>query len=139
MFKAGIKIREGKKGDEVFDPFRRKWVALTPEEWVRQTLLAYLVKDLKYPAALVSVERGVKVGELKRRFDAVIFGKDGKPWMLIECKAPGEPIEDGAGGQMLAYQSALGAKYLLFSNGHCTRCWQVMGLGTKELDGLPAF
>jgi hypothetical protein len=130
-------MREGAKGDEIFDPFRKKWVALTPEEWVRQSLLVYLVNDAKYPASLIAVERGVKVGELSRRFDVMVHGRDGKPWMLIECKAPGEPIDDAAVSQLLAYQSILGAKYLLLANGNSTRCWQVVSTQVIELDSLP--
>ncbi len=134
-----FRIREGSKGDEIFDPFRKKWVVITPEEWVRQNLLAYLVQQLDYPAALVSVERGIQVGELKRRFDAVVFGKNGSPWMLIECKAPGESIIDAAVGQLLAYQSVLGAGFLLLSNGQHIRCWQVINAMVTELDALPRF
>jgi hypothetical protein len=134
-----FRMREGQKGDEIFDSFRKKWVALTPEEWVRQTLLGYLVQTMGYPPALVSVERGIQVGELKRRFDAVVFGRDGKPWMLIECKAPGESIENAAVGQLLAYQSVVGSKYLLLYNGKHLRCWQIIGTNVMELDALPLF
>ncbi len=134
-----FRMRESAKGDEIFDPFRKKWLKLTPEEWVRQTLLGYLVQTLKYPPSLVSVERGIQVGELKRRFDAVVFGKDGKPWMLIECKAPGESIEDAAVSQLLSYQSVLGATFLLLYNGKGLRCWQIIGTNVKEMDSLPTF
>jgi hypothetical protein len=132
-----FRIREGAKGDEIFDPFRKKWVALTPEEWVRQSLLGYLVQDAKYPASLIAVERGVKVGELSRRFDAMVHGRDGKPWMLIECKAPGEPIDNAAVSQLLAYQSILCSKYLLLANGTSTRCWEIVASQVLELDTLP--
>ena len=132
-----FRIREGLKGDEIFDPFRKKWLALTPEEWVRQSLLGYLLHDAKYPASLIAVERGVKVGELSRRFDAMVHNRNGKPWMLIECKAPGEPIDNAAVSQLLAYQSILGAKYLLLANGTETRCWQIVERQVIELDKLP--
>lgn len=132
-----FRIREGSKGDEIFDFLRKKWVALTPEEWVRQSLLGYLVNELRYPASLIAVERGVKVGELSRRFDAMVHGRDGKPWMLIECKAPGEPIDNAAVSQLLAYQSILGAKYLLLANGTSTRCWEIAAAQVIELDILP--
>jgi len=134
-----FRIREAQKGDEIFDPFRKKWVALTPEEWVRQSLLGYLVQKRNYPASLIAVERGVKVGELSRRFDAVVFAKTGKPWMLIECKAPGESLEGGPVGQLLAYQSNLSARYILLSNGHDTRCWKIHdGLVIQESE-FPGF
>lgn len=132
-----FRIREGQKGDEIFDGFRKKWVILTPEEWVRQSLLAYLVQQLQYPPALIAVERGLKVGERNRRFDAVIFNRKGKPFMLVECKAPGENIEDAAVSQLLAYQSVLGATYILLSNGRTTRCWKIEGHGVVEAGCLP--
>jgi hypothetical protein len=125
------------KGDEIFDAFRRKWVVLTPEEWVRQTLLTFLVQQKQYPSALIAGERGLKVGELSRRFDAVIFNRNGKPYMLIECKAPGEKIEDAAVSQLLAYQSVLGANYITLSNGHTTRCWEIAGNTVIEKTEMP--
>jgi hypothetical protein len=132
-----FRIRDSSGCDEIFDPFRRKWVALTPEEWVRQSLLGYMVQVLKYPASLIAVERGVKVGELSRRFDAMVFNRSGQPWMLIECKAPGESIEADAVGQILAYQSILGARFLLLSNGQSVRCWEIENAGVTELDLMP--
>lgn len=132
-----FRIRDNLGSDEIFDSFRRKWVALTPEEWVRQSLLGYMVQVLKYPASLIAVERGVKVGELSRRFDAMVFNRSGQPWMLIECKAPGESIETGAVGQILAYQSILGARFLLLSNGQFVRCWEIVDGGVVEQEILP--
>jgi Type I restriction enzyme R protein N terminus (HSDR_N) len=132
-----FRIREAEKGDEIFDSFRKKWVVLTPEEWVRQSLLGYLVQQKQYPSALIAVERGLKVGELSRRFDAVIFNRKGKPYILVECKAPGEKIEDAAVSQLLAYQSVLGATYLMLSNGHSTRCWQINGNNVIEQSEMP--
>lgn len=132
-----FRIREAMKGDEIFDTFRKKWVVLTPEEWVRQSLLGHLVQQKQYPSALIAVERGLKVGELSRRFDAVIFNRKGNPYILIECKAPGEKIEDAAISQLLAYQSVLGASYLMLSNGHFTRCWQIYGNNIAEQSQMP--
>lgn len=134
-----FRIREMQKGDEIFDPFRKKWVVLTPEEWVRQSLLGYLVQKKNYPASLIAVERGIKVGELSRRFDAVVFGREGQPWMLIECKAPGESLDDGPVGQLLSYQSQLGARYILLSNGRVTQCWEILEGFVHEETDFPDF
>jgi hypothetical protein len=134
-----FRIREREQGDEIFDIFRKKWVMLSPEEWVRQSLLGYLVQQKKYPAALIAVERGLKVGELNRRFDAVVFNRMGQPWMLIECKAPSEPIENAAVSQLLAYQSIIGASYICLSNGKSVRCWQVTAPGVTEQTEMPSF
>jgi hypothetical protein len=134
-----FRIRETTKGDEIFDPFRKKWVVLTPEEWVRQSLLGYLVQERKYPASMIAVERGVRVGERSRRFDAVVFGKNGNPWMLIECKAPGEALSDGPIGQLLAYQSILSAHFIMLSNGKEIRCWSIKNGKVKEEEDFPDF
>jgi hypothetical protein len=132
-----MRIREGLKGDEIFDPFRKKWVSLTPEEWVRQSLLAFLVQKEGYPSALIAVERGVRVGELNRRFDAVVFDKAGKPGMLIECKSPDEPLDDSVISQLLSYQSVLQAPFLMITNGRMLRCWKIEGLHLSELEEIP--
>lgn len=134
-----LRIRETQLGDEIFDAFRKKWIKLTPEEWVRQTLLAHLVQVKNYPAALVAVEKGIHIGEKSRRFDAVVFGKTGKPWMLIECKAPSQSLGYSPISQLLAYQSTLLANYVLLTNGNNTRCWHVLDATVKELEDFPDF
>lgn len=134
-----FRFRETLKGDEIFDPFRKKWVTLNPEEWVRQSLLGYLVQKRNYPSSLIAVERGVRVGELSRRFDAVVFGKNGLPWMLIECKAPGETLQDSPVSQLLAYQSTLSASFILLTNGKETHCWGIHEGKINELDNFPEF
>src|SRR5688500_3845403 len=79
------KIKEEKGKEIIFDSFRKQWVLLTPEEWVRQNFLQYLVLRKKYPRSLIAVEREITLGDLKKRFDIVVF-KEAKPWMIIECK-----------------------------------------------------
>ena len=134
-----LRIREGKRGDEIFDPFRKKWVMLNPEEWVRQSLLAYLVQKQGYPGSLVAVERQVKVGELNRRFDALVFDRKGRPWMLIECKSPDESLGGDVVSQLLAYQSALQAAALLVANGRQIRCWLIQDREVIEVNSFPDF
>src|SRR5688572_31218406 len=72
----------------IFDVIRKKYVILTPEEWVRQHFIYYLVTELHYPRALVRVEGGLVYNTLNKRSDIVIFGREGAPWMLVECKSP---------------------------------------------------
>jgi hypothetical protein len=69
--------------DEIFDPFRKAWVILTPEEWVRQNTLQYLVQTCNYPSSLIAVEKTIQLGELDKRFDVVVYKND-TPWMIIE-------------------------------------------------------
>lgn len=123
----------------VWDVFRKKWIVLTPEEWVRQNLLRYLTVGRKYPASLIAVERLVRVGERNRRFDAVVFSAQGSPWMLIECKAAHEAVNDAALSQLLAYQSELKAPYLVLTNGVELHCWQVQAGQATACAQLPDF
>jgi type I site-specific restriction endonuclease len=134
-----FKYRQGKNGDEIFDSFRKKWVKLTPEEWVRQNLLRYLKEQMHYPASMIAVERLVEVNDMKKRFDGVVFDRVGKPWMLIECKADTETLDDKVLQQILAYQSKLGAEFLLVSNGNEVFCWEITNHQIKEIGHLPPY
>ena len=120
-----IKAINGK--DQIFDPFRKIWVLLTPEEWVRQNLLQYLVQTVSYPASLIAVEKEIKLGELSKRFDIVIYKND-LPWMIIECKEAKVALNKKTMEQILQYQQVLTAQYLFISNGHET-------MGTKIASG----
>ena len=103
--------REGKTF--VFDPLRRRFVALTPEEEVRQKVLYLLVEHLKVPAGLVAVEYSIKVNGLDKRCDAVVFGSEGRPLMIVECKAQSVKITAKTFDQAVRYYSALQPKFLL--------------------------
>src|SRR2546422_6389986 len=84
LYQPKIKKQPGK--ELIFDEVRKKWVQLTPEEWVRQNFLQYLIQIKHYPATLIAVEKEIKLGELKKRFDIVVYDAGSKPWMIIECK-----------------------------------------------------
>lgn len=112
-----FRIREENNTFFIFDKLRKKELVLTPEEWVRQNLIQYLIADLNYPAGLVSVEAGLKVNTLQKRYDALVYSRNGKPLVLIECKAPEVPVNQKVFEQILAYNSTISAPYLLISNG----------------------
>jgi len=118
-----FKLRKNQENDQVkdqiFDPFRKKWVSLTPEEWVRQNILQYLVQVCNYPSALIAIEKSIQLGELNKRFDILIYKQD-KPWMIIECKEANVPISDKTIAQLYQYQQVLEATFLIASNGHET-------------------
>jgi hypothetical protein len=134
-----FRIRQGHGCEEIFDLVRRKWVALTPEEWVRQNWLAYFINILHYPASLIAVERELQVGERRRRFDVVVFSRQGTPWLLLECKAHGEPVSDKTVQQMLSYQSMLGCPVIMVSNGSHHAAWHVQDGQFLPLNKVPAF
>ena len=103
----------------LFDPIRKKWVIITPEEWVRQNFIQYLVKTLQYPAACIAVEKGFQLGELQKRVDILVYHQH-TPWMLIECKEPNIPLNDKTLQQILAYQVAIPCSYIVVTNGNNT-------------------
>ncbi|MFT3886531.1 MAG: type I restriction enzyme HsdR N-terminal domain-containing protein [Flavobacteriales bacterium] len=113
----GVKTRHAPGGDHVFDPFRRRWVALTPEEWVRQHFLNYLVQDLGCPASLISVEHTIALNRLAKRVDLVVHDHGAKPLLLVECKAPHVPLDQRVLEQVARYNIVFRVPYLFVTNG----------------------
>ena len=124
--------------DKIFDPFRKKWVQLTPEEWVRQNILQYLVQIVHYPASLIAVEKSIQLGELTKRFDILVY-KQEKPWMIIECKEANENISDKTITQLYQYQQVLNAEFLVASNGHETVGAQIKSGKLHALQNFPEY
>jgi len=131
-----IKAINGK--DQIFDPFRKIWVILTPEEWVRQNLLQYLVQTLNYPSSLIAVEKEIKLGELSKRFDIVVY-KNEQPWMIIECKEAKVTLNEKTMDQILQYQQVLTAQYLFMSNGHETMGAKIESGKLQALQNFPEY
>lgn len=127
--------------DRIFDPLRKKWVALTPEEWVRQNFLAYLVACKKYPKSLIKVEESIKAFDKTRRCDAVIYSNQIKALAILECKAPGIKITDKTFRQIAVYNSKVGAPFLFVTNGIDHFCCQI-NLSTNQYtfrDHIPDY
>ena len=114
-----FKIQQVQGKDQIFDPFRKAWIILTPEEWVRQNILQYLVQTCNYPNSLIAVEKTIQLGELDKRFDIVVYKND-IPWMIIECKEGNTNLNEKTILQLLQYQQVLNATYLIASNGPTT-------------------
>lgn len=129
--------REGRT--YVFDPLRRRQVVLTPEEEVRQKVLYLLVEQLQVPAGLVAVEYSLKVNGMDKRADVVVFGKEGLPLMVVECKAPTVTLTEAVLDQAVRYHSALKPNYLLLTNGTSMYCFKAEGQGLRSMDHLPGF
>jgi len=133
------KIKKEPDKELIFDGLRKIWVVLTPEEWVRQNLLQYLVQVLKYPAKLIAVEKEIKIGELRKRFDIVVYDRQAMPRMIIECKEMNVPLTPAVLNQVLRYNIPLQVNYLVISNGsHCYAFENKEGQLT-ELNTLPSF
>lgn len=114
-----LKIRRLQNRREIFDPIRKRWVALSPEEWVRQHFLQFLLTK-NYPASLIAVEKKILLGELTKRCDIVVYTRDMKPFMIIECKKTGVPLNQKVLEQILRYNINLQPPYLIVTNGEYT-------------------
>ena len=112
-----IQIRENEGRREVLDPVRRRWVALTPEEWVRQLTIAMLHERYGYPLELMQVEGAITVNGMTRRCDIVVYGTDGQPHIIVECKRPDVPINQKVCDQACRYNTVLQVPYLILTNG----------------------
>lgn len=102
---------------QIFDRIRKKYIALTPEEWVRQHFINYLIEDLKYPESLISVEAGLKYNQLRKRCDIVIYNNTGTIEMIVECKSFDVVISQDTFDQAAQYNFKLHSKYLVVTNG----------------------
>ncbi len=109
----------------IFDEVRKKYLLLNPEEWVRQNFIHYLNKEKRYPLGLMGVEQMVKYNSLKTRADIVIYNLEGKPNVIVECKAPEVKINQDTFNQIAKYNSQLKVKYLIVTNGMKHFCCQM--------------
>jgi hypothetical protein len=135
-----LKMRNTDGRTSVFDPIRRKWLVLTPEEHVRQYVLQLLIRKLKYPMALLAVEKTIQVGTMSKRYDIVVHDREHKPWMLVECKKPEVPITEETLIQLLSYHSVVQCRYWLLTNGHQAFCADAGNLSNISwLTDLPDF
>jgi len=122
----------------IWDATRRKWVKLTPEEWVRQNFVQYLLDVKKYPASLMAIEKGIELNGLKKRCDVVIF-QDKKPWMIVECKEPNVPLSESTFMQIIRYNMVLQVPFLVITNGSNTLGWRISENGIELLEDLPEW
>ena len=117
-----LKLRQTDGKTTIFDPIRKRWFVLTPEEHVRQYMLVHMLQVMRYPAALIAVEKMITVGTRNKRFDIVVYDANHKPWMLVECKAPEVTISEATLHQLLNYQQTIQCPFWLLTNGHQTFC-----------------
>jgi hypothetical protein len=101
----------------IFDAIRKKFIILTPEEWVRQHVVQFLLDEKKYPKSLINVEKVLMVNGLRKRYDIVVFNPNGTIFILIECKAPEVKISQGTFDQIARYNMTLEAEFLMVTNG----------------------
>jgi len=131
------KIKKEKEKEFIFDEVRKRWVILTPEEWVRQNFLQYLVQTAKIPASLIAVEKEIKLGDLKKRFDIVVYDRNTKPWMIIECKEMNVALDKSVLDQVLRYNITLQVPYLVITNGSFCLALSFENNAMTDLESLP--
>ena len=125
----------------IWDVLRRRHVVLTPEEWVRQHLVHYLIGHRGYPKGLLSLERGHQYNQRRKRTDLLALDATGQPLLLVECKRPSVPITSAAAHQIATYNLTIGAPLLLLSNGLEHHCWRVdpVNRTNERLSEVPAY
>jgi hypothetical protein len=112
-----FKIKSNENNYVIFDIIRKKYVVLTPEEWVRQHIIHFLIEEKKYPISLIAVEKKLVLNNLTKRTDILVFNTKGNPDIIVECKAPSIKISQSAFDQIARYNLKLNANYLVVTNG----------------------
>jgi len=112
-----FRVKNSENRPLIFDEIRKKFIVLTPEEWVRQHVVKFLIQEKKYPISHINVEKQITLNGLKKRYDIVVFKPDGKLDILVECKAPEVSISQNTFDQIAQYNFKLNANYLMVTNG----------------------
>lgn len=120
-----LRIQRDADQTKVWDVWRKKWVVLTPEEWVRQHVAHHFVTQLGFPAGRIGLEISLKVNDMMKRADMVVYSAQGRPQLVVECKAPSVAITQSVLDQVARYNLALGVNVLVVTNGITTYCCQV--------------
>lgn len=120
-----FRIRSGIHNAEIFDDVRKKFVKLTPEEWVRQHIVRFLIVERAIPAGRIKIEMPLKIQKLSRRADVVVFDDLAKPILIVECKSSDVKITQDVFEQISCYNKTLHAKYLLVTNGLTNLCCKI--------------
>ena len=131
-----------KKEDDrefIFDLIRKKWILLTTEEWVRQNFVQYLIREKKYPQALIAIEKELRLGELRKRFDILVYKNDHTPLMMIECKSPSIALNESVLQQVLRYNISIPVTYILITNGNETYGWERRSNRLELIKEIPNF
>ncbi len=134
--KPAINTENGK--ELIFCIIRKRWFNITPEEWVRQNFVLYLIHSLQYPASLIAVEKQLILSEVKKRFDIVVY-KDAIPFMIVECKEMNVSLSDSTISQVLNYNSCVQAPYIVVTNGSYCAGFLKQENKFVEIEKLPQF
>jgi len=138
---ANFRVKNTEKGRLIFDPIRKKFVVLQPEEWVRQHIICWLINYKNTPISLINVEKQLVIAGTSKRYDIVVFNPDGSIEVIVECKAPSIAIDQQVFDQIARYNLAAAANYLMVSNGmehyFCTMDYENQRY--NFIEDLPAY
>jgi len=134
-----FRFKEENGKEMIFDFIRKQWLLLNEEEWVRQNFIQFLVQEIKYPLELIAIEKEIQLGELKKRFDILVYDSDHKPWMLIECKAAEINLDEKVLHQVLRYNISIPANFLVITNGQFTYAWEKINGELQEIKQMPVW
>ena len=136
-----FKLKQTGAITQIFDAIRKKYVVLTPEEWVRQNFLQFLIQEKKFPSSLIVVEMGLKYNRLQKRADVLVYDKNGNPYLMVECKAPEVKITQDVFDQVARYNMNFKVKYLVITNGLNHFCCQMdySNNNYHYLENIPFF
>ena len=118
-----FQVRKENDQPQLFDRLRKRWVKLTPEEWVRQNMIRILTENLNIPSGFIGVEKEIIIDGLKKRFDLLVYDQTHTPWMLIECKASTVTLSEATAEQLLRYHRIIQATHLIITNGNEAMGW----------------
>jgi hypothetical protein len=134
-----FRIKKVAARESIFDPLRQQWLVLTPEEWVRQNFIQYLVQVKQFPATLIAQEKELKLGDLRKRFDILVYDNEHRPWMMVECKEMNVPITPAVFSQILRYNISIPVPYLVITNGKECMGWQRSDESFNEIAEIPSW
>jgi len=129
-------VKKEKEKELIFCIIRKRWYSVTPEEWVRQNFLLYLIHVLKFPASLIAVEKQLQIGEVKKRFDIVIY-KNAVPFLIVECKEMNVPLSESTLTQVLNYNSTIQAPFMVVTNGNYCAAFEKKENKFEEVSEIP--
>ncbi len=141
VFQQNLKFSVRDQRKNIWDPIRKKYLILTPEEWIRQLTIQYLIQEVGYNPNRMQVEKKFSFNQMNRRFDLLVYNQNFQPWMLVECKSPDMNITQSVFDQILSYNYSFQLEYLFVTNGkHSIACKiDLQKLDFVFLDRLPNY
>lgn len=123
----------------IFDEVRKVWLKLTPEEWVRQNFVRFLIDVKNYPSTLIALEKKIIVGEMVKRFDILVYNTHHRPWMMVECKSMDVPLSKEVLNQVLRYNVSVPVQFLVITNGTHCMAFEKRNMQLVPLNEFPEF